>query len=241
MTVVIATHGVTDKTSLEQAGFAGPLFHNMREWLKAVRSPLAHELRFAESIWADEMDVNLGIGIEHALDVPWYLKIASQVEARFYREIVTAALREPVLIVAHSLGSVRAVGALSGLVGSEGLNPISLLTLGSPLGVDVPFLGGDAFLNYSRIVGNAASSGVWWPLEWRNIFHPDDLVTSGLGGISGPVLGRWELEYCKWGVQDICLPDREGGLLGAHEYINRESVAAIACEMASWLHSGERG
>lgn len=183
---VVAIHGVSRGDS---SGFSVPL---QKEVLFFANGMTPIDLDWREVVWSDlaKDEALHRLGDLGAVLFDYSADVLSYADEFFRRKVITRldaqirAHQEPVLLVAHSLGSVVAIDYLTALLQQGAFNkppqcwPVhALLTIGSPLGIDVPLAGvkagfldrNEALLDLEGLPG----------FRWTNIFDRDDPVVTG--------------------------------------------------------------
>lgn len=157
-------------------------------------------------------------------DVPVYLMDRERVEKSILASIEKVM---PHVIVAHSLGSVAALGALAR---TRGLNVRCLITIGSPWRLSV----------FSELVGPAVDTLQTRVGQWVDIVEPGDWICDG-GPMQDGLLDWWSIRNALVSLLEIeASPVSQVDPLTAHScYWDHEAVAGevlAQCSRAfSWL------
>jgi hypothetical protein len=160
----------------------------------------------------------LSTAVDYAIDALLYERAAVRAEIKNrVRHIISR--HAPCVVYAHSLGSVIAVDVLTDFA-REGLlqGPRSgwpvraLVTVGSPLGIDVPLVPGNAYRDRAPLL---ARQVVGDRMPWANYIDPDDPVADGSlwGDAPRDTLSRFP-GYRGFGATDALLGT--GGVLASH-------------------------
>ena len=240
---VVAVHGISPG-SADVAGYGAELAASMLR--VGVKRP-----RVIEAAWADLAGHVRGFAplarvvagalrasVDAVTQVVAYDYVDSY-RARIMRRVESVVDRHPgCVLLGHSLGSVVCLDLIIDWISTGKMDlradrsswPISgLVTMGSPLGIDVPLLPGHGFVDRSERLERLSS--VWRTTQtaawsWVNLRDPDDPVTSG------DVFGRPETSvplnahagYARLGVIDYVV--NTGVHLHAHtNYWSNDAVA----------------
>jgi hypothetical protein len=150
------------------------------------------------------------------------------------------------IIVAHSLGTVYALDTICELINTDGLFngddraswPVQgLVTMGSPLGLDLDILGQVIFAKRSIATINAQ----YQVLPWHNFFNRLDPVVSGnvfgspvkISGSRGPVERRYgtDTSHSQWMLRGHAVTSGKQWLLAHTAYWNNPRIGDRLVDM----------
>jgi hypothetical protein len=168
----------------------------------------------------------LSVATDYAADVLLYER--PEVRGEIVDAVVGVIEHEaPCVLVAHSLGSVIAVDALQARP-DLARRVVGLVTLGSPLAVDVPLVPGPSYRDRAgRQVGRGRLVA-----EWLNIYDADDPIVDGTLWGAAPERPLGSLPgYREGGAVDV--PVDTGDRVGSHvSYWTHLQVAQTAAALA---------
>jgi len=231
-------HGITNGGDESRAGWLRELTATVTAWARHVLGDkrwgcVGRELLYASKLSqlaadlpdAVESMALVGDALDYAQDVFTYARHREAILDHVEAQILAGPSGLP--LVAHSLGSVVSVDLLTRWIRRglfAGSNPDrwpvrGLITIGSPLGIDVPLPGGG--LGFTDRAETLEALAFDMPRRWRwfNLVDASDPVVQG--DITGAVLSREppNLEdfsgYARLGVDQLA-PIECGGVLTAH-------------------------
>lgn len=250
---LLTLHGITNGGDDERRGYSQPLVNALTRWGRpllddATWTPDVTEILYASLLQRCARASGLSGRLpgvpaaleDYALDVVVYA-------GRGCRELVMTRVSAQIhsagpgrVLLAHSLGSVVAIDLLMDWLRSGAISsakprhqwPIAgLVTIGSPLGIDVPFASGAGFLD--RAAAAQGVPGAPPDFRWINIADPQDVVVTGARLGKTPDLS--DTDYAHGYPGYACLgceqwPDIDcGGYLDSHGGYWHHPTTAQAC------------
>lgn len=246
----LVIHGISEGGDEGRRGFSAPFGAALESWARGLYGD-AWGVDLTEVIWAGlaqklspPLDAIPDVGelvADYLVDVVTYARNRREIMTHCEAQVFAAGPGMPLL--AHSLGSVIAVDLVTKWViegrfdGRPETWPIrGLVTIGSPLGIDVPLIDALGFTDRADLLaalGDDAEIAAPW--RWINLTDPNDVVVQGelwdavrsrpsprLDALAG--YKRLRVEH---------LPDIDtGGLISAHGgYWTHTAVAQAMLEL----------
>lgn len=241
-------HGVSEGFDENAAHFARPLLANLKRLAQAHRRPIYpphHPVLWAslaaaiplEGVDALQFSTLLhnaqGSWRNYVRDVVIYTGPSGwQIRGRVQRLLheLTAKLGEAPVLYAHSLGSVIAMDLLlDALEQGHALPFCRVVSVGSPLGVEIPFLAQRGFLDRAARWEKLRAAGAQVPSDfcWINCYDKDDPIATGAvtGASLAPFAGRLQsLGYAGIVTRDVAVD--AGVHLRGHVSYHQDAVVA---------------
>lgn len=247
----LVLHGISGLA--ERKGYSAPFKRNLLAWARPLLDgETPWDVDLAELIWedlADDLAPDVAdlpampeLVADYLLDVITYARHGEAIRAHVERQIEQAGPGRPLL--AHSLGSVIACDLVTQWAAEGAFErdpeawPIrGLVTIGSPLGINVPFMSGLGFLDRAGRLERLFSESFRLPSPWRwlNIHDPNDVVVQG--ALSAATMGKPAPDlsampgYQRLNVEHLA-PINSGGILSSHGgYWTHNAVAQAFLEL----------
>jgi len=189
---ICCVHGISAGGREARRGFAAGFKRAAEAWSADVLG-LEDPVDVREVIWAGlaqslAVDVSwlprgLGVLYDYAIDVAIYAAHREAIKRHVAEQLLAAG---PCVVLAHSLGSVVMLdlvtewvesGAIAADVPRELWPVLGLVTIGSPLGGDVPFAAHLGFRDRDRTLADlVVAGGVPSGFRWVNVADRDDPV-----------------------------------------------------------------
>jgi len=248
----IAIHGISEGGRVGRMGFSDEFCGALKSWAAPMMDDeTPWDVEIDEVIWAglaqklapplSSLPDVAKMVVDYLVDVVTYARNRREIMMHCEAQVLSLGPGRP--MIAHSLGSVIAIDLVTKwliegrFAGAPETWPIAgLVTIGSPLGIDVPLIDALGFTDRADVLAALPEElALERPWRWISITDPNDVVVQGelWDAVTGRRSPRLEAHegYRRLGVDH--LPDIDtGGIISAHGgYWTHASVAQAMLEL----------